>query len=166
MRGTVLDVDADGGLILGVDDRRYRFTASDWKGEAPPRRWEPVDFLPQGEVAASVYPLPAASAAPSAPSRAPVSADDLTQNAGALSLAAAASGLIGLLPGLGLPFSVIGVVLGLIAAARARDDGDDASLLRARIGYIAGGVMLAGYALALLAGLFLLGGLAAAFGWL
>lgn len=162
MRGKVLGHEEDGGLILGDDDLRYRFTAAEWRGPQPPSIWTPVDFVPAGDMATSVYPLP--EAVPAHAARPPVSNDDLLQNARTLSTVALVSGVLGLLPGLGLPFSVIGLVLGMIAAARARDDADEASLLRARIGYVAGGGVLALYLLVVVIGFAVLGGLAFLFG--
>ena len=66
MIGTVLSFDpADGGLLRGEDGKRYAFDAADWQGGAP-ATGDRVDFEPDGERARSLYPLPAAAAAPRA----------------------------------------------------------------------------------------------------
>jgi len=71
MNGTILHVEAGGGMIRGSDDTRYAFAAAEWKSETPPAAGGNVDFEIDGEAARSVYAVPAATATSSAPSPRP-----------------------------------------------------------------------------------------------
>ena len=59
MRGNVIgfDADSDTGAIGGDDGRRYDFATIDWQGSRRPRHGELVDFAPDGQRAAQIYPL-------------------------------------------------------------------------------------------------------------
>lgn len=63
MIGTLLDFDPEkGGLLRGTDGGRYAFEAAEWKGKAAAETGARIDFEPNGEMARSLYPVPAPAA--------------------------------------------------------------------------------------------------------
>ena len=67
MKGNVIgfDPDTNTGAISGHDGTRYDFTTTDWRGRAPPRHGDVVDFQPDGQRATQIYLLEPEYVAPS-----------------------------------------------------------------------------------------------------
>lgn len=63
MRGKVLDFNPDQStaLLSGDDGKRYRFSASEWRGSVWPAQGDEVDFLAEGDNARNVFPSVAQS---------------------------------------------------------------------------------------------------------
>jgi TM2 domain-containing membrane protein YozV len=57
MKGQILDVKDEAGLILGDDGYRYDFYPREWKSEQPPVRGMKVDFEPYAKEATAIYTL-------------------------------------------------------------------------------------------------------------
>ena len=59
MKGNVIgfDPDTNTGAISGYDGKRYDFATLDWHSSHRPRHGDLVDFVPDGQRAAQVYPL-------------------------------------------------------------------------------------------------------------
>lgn len=74
MKGQILGFDGETGAINGEDGARYKFTASDWKGQRPPKANDAVDFLVEGGAAQEIYLAVGTSPKVSAPSLEGVSA--------------------------------------------------------------------------------------------
>lgn len=60
MRGQVLFYDAANqvGIISGVDENRYSFRLGDLRHPSPPRIGMSVDYVPTGETARDIFPVP------------------------------------------------------------------------------------------------------------
>ena len=63
MKGRILDysIQANQGVISGDDGERYSFIGIAWKGSAPPKSGDYVDFAVQDGQADNVYMVPGAS---------------------------------------------------------------------------------------------------------
>ncbi|WP_455481177.1 TM2 domain-containing protein [Bartonella sp. B12(2025)] len=57
MRGVIISQDQGTYLVSGDDGKRYQFASWDWLGKIPPRVGETVDFVCEGDVVNSVFPL-------------------------------------------------------------------------------------------------------------
>ena len=55
MKGKVLGFNDNEGIILGEDEKRYKFTLDDWKENSLPQKGEEVDFEADGENAKDIY---------------------------------------------------------------------------------------------------------------
>jgi hypothetical protein len=131
MQGQILQVEDEKGLILGDDGKRYGFSASDWRGSAPPVIGATVDYLVEDSRARQVFPVPQ-QAFPRPP--------HATSNAVLL-------GWIGigcLLLGFVIPVlpTIAAFILGLIGADSAKRTGDSAGLLLSRIAWMGAVVIL------------------------
>ncbi|MEM6890641.1 MAG: hypothetical protein AAF636_21285 [Pseudomonadota bacterium] len=56
MRGKILGVDGEAGVILADGDERYSFALSEWKDGTAPRRGQVVDFVATDGQASEIYP--------------------------------------------------------------------------------------------------------------
>src|SRR5205823_1011532 len=67
MKGNVIgfDPDTNTGAISGYDGKRYDFATADWHGNRRPRHGDLVDFAPNGQRAAQIYPMQPEYAPPS-----------------------------------------------------------------------------------------------------
>ncbi|WP_175869123.1 TM2 domain-containing protein [Bartonella gabonensis] len=57
MRGVIISQDQGTYLVSGDDGKRYQFATWDWMGKKPPRIGDTVDFVCEGGVVSSVFPL-------------------------------------------------------------------------------------------------------------
>ncbi|GAA5104065.1 TM2 domain-containing protein [Bartonella jaculi] len=57
MRGIIISQDQATYLISGDDGKRYQFATWDWLGKNPPKVGDAVDFVYEGDVVSSVFPL-------------------------------------------------------------------------------------------------------------
>ncbi len=57
MRGIIISQDQGNYLVSGDDGKRYQFATWDWLGKNPPRIGNAVDFVCEGGVVSSVFPL-------------------------------------------------------------------------------------------------------------
>ncbi|WP_254472667.1 TM2 domain-containing protein [Bartonella sp. B1098] len=57
MRGIIISQDQGTYLVSGDDGRRYQFATWDWLGKKTPRIGDTVDFVCEGGVVSSVFPL-------------------------------------------------------------------------------------------------------------
>ena len=55
MKGQILAVEENGGLILGEDEKRYKFTLDDWKEKIPPFKGAKIDFEVKDNEAKEIY---------------------------------------------------------------------------------------------------------------
>lgn len=140
MRGQILQVETDGGgLILGTDGNRYRFSATDWKGSPRPGTGAEVDFIAGGSTATEVFPLPMMVVA--RPS------EDSSVLLGTI-------GVLCLVLGLVIPVlpTIAAFIVGLIGADSGKRHGNATGLTLSRIAWIGALVlMLAGIVLLALA---------------
>lgn len=64
MKGHVLGIDGERGVIAGDDGNRYAFGPAGWRGAGAPAAGTPVDFVAAGSDAADIYPDVAADHEP------------------------------------------------------------------------------------------------------
>ncbi|MET3590019.1 TM2 domain-containing membrane protein YozV [Bartonella silvatica] len=57
MRGIIISQDQGTYLVSGDDGKRYQFAIWDWCGKKPPRVGQTIDFVCEGSVINSVFPL-------------------------------------------------------------------------------------------------------------
>ncbi|MBB5074277.1 TM2 domain-containing membrane protein YozV [Bartonella callosciuri] len=57
MRGIIISQDQGTYLVSGDDGKRYQFATWDWLGKNPPRVGDAIDFVCEGSVISSVFPL-------------------------------------------------------------------------------------------------------------
>ncbi|EJF86139.1 TM2 domain-containing protein [Bartonella rattimassiliensis] len=57
MKGVIISQDQGTYLVSGDDGKRYQFATWDWLGKNPPRIGDTVDFVCEGGVVSSVFPL-------------------------------------------------------------------------------------------------------------
>ncbi|EJF81660.1 hypothetical protein MCQ_00358 [Candidatus Bartonella washoeensis Sb944nv] len=57
MRGTIISQDQTTYLVSGDDGKRYQFATWDWLGKTPPKVGDNIDFVCEGDVVSSVFPL-------------------------------------------------------------------------------------------------------------
>lgn len=137
MRGTILGVHDGRGVLLGADERRLEFSLSEWRSEGTPAAGQIVDYVEDAGQARAVFAVPGASAA-----RSYSTATVL----GAIGVGCLVLGFI-------IPFvpTIAAFVLGVVAAAQARDERDETALLLGRIAWI-GALVLLGIGLLLVLG--------------
>ncbi len=137
MRGTILGVHGGRGVLLGHSDQRLEFPLSEWRSAGTPVAGQVVDYLEDAGQARAVFAVPGVPGARTAPS--------------AMIVAGIGVGCLAL--GFVLPIvpTIIAFVLGVIAAAQARAEGDDTALLLARIAWI-GALVLLGVGLLIILG--------------
>jgi hypothetical protein len=128
MRGTILGVHDGRGILLGVNDQRLEFPLSEWRSAGTPVPGQIVDYLEDGGQARAVFAVPGAIGARPA--------------SGSMILAGIGVGCLAL--GFIIPIvpTIVAFVLGVIAAAQARADGEETALLMARIAWIGALVMM------------------------
>ncbi len=128
MRGTILGVHDGRGVLIGVNEQRLEFPLSEWRSAGAPVAGQVVDYLEEGGQARSVFAVPGMGSTRAA--------------SGTLILAAVGVGCLAL--GFVLPIvpTIIAFVIGVIAAAQARAEGEETALLLARIAWIGALVML------------------------
>ncbi|MCX7356865.1 MAG: hypothetical protein NT015_01745 [Alphaproteobacteria bacterium] len=132
MRGTILGVHDGRGVLLGEADRRFEFPLTEWRSGGAPYAGQVVDYVEENGQARAVFAVPGASASPRF--AAPESNSRVLGIIGVICLVV--SIVIPLLP------TVAAFVLGVIGAKQAKEDGDDTSLVLARISWIGAVVML------------------------
>jgi hypothetical protein len=163
MRGQILGTDAARGVgvLLGAGGDRLEFPLSEWRSAGAPVVGQWVDYLATDGQAREIYAMPAGGA-PDAPQAGRASLGTVL---GAISVGCL---LLGFAVPIVLPH-IAALVLGIVGARRAQEDGDEAGLVLSRIGWIGGAVLLTMGALLILALLLFFGGLmgiAGAFHWL
>jgi len=143
MRGTILGVHDGRGVLLGINEQRLEFPLSEWRSAAPPAAGQIVDYVDDGGQARAVFAVPGAISARAASS----------------STILAAIGVGCLVLGFILPIvpTIVAFVLGVVAAAQARAEGDEMALLLARIAWI-GALVLFGVGILLVLGVIALFG--------
>ncbi|HTJ56491.1 MAG TPA: hypothetical protein VL418_02855 [Devosiaceae bacterium] len=131
MQGQILQVgnNAGGGLILGDDGSRYQFALAEWRVAAPAMVGMAVDYVPSGDFAREIYPLPAI-AGPSAPARPSID----QSNSALLGVVAVGCLLFGFVVPVLPTFAAF--VVGLIGAGAAKRTGDGAGLVLSRLAWI------------------------------
>lgn len=144
MRGVILGVEGERGVLSGDDHRRLEFPMSEWRSATPPVAGDRVDFVDEAGEARAVYRVAADAGAY------PVAGQTAT-TIGAISVGCLALGfIIPLIP------TIAALILGLLGAGQARQQNDDTGLLLSRIGWIGAAVMLLlGFLLILVFGAFL-----------
>jgi hypothetical protein len=143
MRGTILGVHDGRGVLLGVNDQRLEFPLSEWRSAGAPAAGQIVDYLDDGGQVRAVFAVPGAIGSRPASS----------------STILAAIGVGCLVLGFILPVvpTIVAFVLGVVAAAQARAEGDETALLLARIAWI-GAIVLFGLGLLVILGVIALFG--------
>jgi len=145
MRGVILGVHDGRGVIVGPDDSRYEFALGEWRAPGLPAPGQSVDFMGEGAEARAVFPTPPISSATPPRSESFV--------LGVVSVVCLALGfIIPLLP------TIAAFVVGVIGAARAKIERDEAGLTLSRIGWIGALALLATGLLALAIIVMLFGG--------
>ena len=137
MRGTILGVHDGRGVLLGANDQRLEFSLSEWRSPGTPVASQVVDYVEEGGQARGVFAVPGAS---------------LTRSY-STATALGAVGVGCLVLGFIIPFvpTIAAFVLGVIAAAQGREEGDEMALLLGRISWI-GALVLLGIGLLLVLG--------------
>jgi len=151
MRGTILGVHGGRGVLLGANDQRLEFPLSEWRSAGAPVAGQIVDYLEDNGQARAVFAVPGA-----APAR---------THSTALVLAAIGVGCLAL--GFVIPVAptIAAFVLGVIAAAQAREEREETALLLARIAWIGALVLLILGTLIILGVIALLGTMGFAAAW-
>ena len=152
MRGTILGVHDNRGVLLTSDDRRLEFPLSEWKSVGAPSAGQVVDFVEDASQARAVFAVPGAPGA-------------LKPHSQAMVL-----GLIGvvcLVLGFVIPFipTIAAFVLGVVGAGQARLQQDESALVLSRIAWIGAAVLLTIGIIAMLAVFTLIGTFGAAAFW-
>jgi len=134
MRGTILGVHDGRGVLLGPNDQRLEFPLSEWRSAGSPAAGQIVDFVEDGGQARGVFAVPGGWAGV----RPNVSQSTSTATVlGSIGCVCLVLGfIIPLLP------TVAAVVLGVIGAGQARENGDETGLLLSRISWIGAVVLL------------------------
>lgn len=57
MKGKIISQSQGTYLVSGDDGKRYQFASWDWLGKNPPRIGDAIDFVCEGDVIKSVFPL-------------------------------------------------------------------------------------------------------------
>lgn len=131
MRGTILGVHNDRGVLISADDRRVDFLLSEWRSPGVPTAGQVVDFMEEGGQARAVFAVPGASLGVGG------SGHSGSFVLGAIALGCLALGfLIPLLP------TIAAFVLGVIGANKAQTERDDTALLMSRVAWIGALVLL------------------------
>ncbi len=55
MKGRILAFEENGGIILGDDEKRYKFDLNEWKEKTPPLKGAEVDFETDENIAKNIY---------------------------------------------------------------------------------------------------------------
>ncbi len=131
MRGTILGVHDGIGVLLGAEDRRLEFPLTEWRSAGAPYAGQAVDYVEEGGQARAVFAVPGFG----------------SSYGGAQQSTSRVLGIIGVVC-LVLSFiipmipTIAAFVLGVIGAGQAKQEGDETSLLLARISWIGAVVML------------------------
>ncbi|MET0181825.1 MAG: hypothetical protein ABW199_02950 [Caulobacterales bacterium] len=141
MRGQILGVDGDNGILLGPQDERRSFALTEWKSAGYPQAGQQVDFLEDGEGARSVYVVATGFPAHHQPAI-----------SGSQSVVFGSIGCVCLAVGILFPVlpTIAAFILGIVGADRAKADNDKLGLLLSRISWI-GALVLLGLGVAVLA---------------
>jgi hypothetical protein len=152
MRGTILGVHDNVGVLLTTDDRRLEFPLSEWKSVGAPSAGQVVDFVEEAGQARAVFAVPGVSAAFKPHSR---------------SMVLGLIGVVCLVVGFVIPFipTIAAFVLGVIGASQARTEQDESALVLSRIAWIGADVLLVIGIIAMLAVFTLIGTIGAAAFW-
>ncbi|HVZ99357.1 MAG TPA: hypothetical protein VG841_03475 [Caulobacterales bacterium] len=149
MRGMILGVHEGRGVLIGAGEKRLDFPLSEWRSPGTPAPGQAVDYVEGESGARDVFAVPGANAPPigGGPS-------------GAMTLGAIAVGCFAL--GFIIPLvpTIAAFVLGVVGAARARDERDETALVLSRVAWIGALVMVGLGVLTLLGVLAIFGGLA------
>ena len=105
MKGQILAFEENEGIILGEDEKRYKFTLQDWKEKTPPLKGAKVDFEANGENARDIYLLDIPSS----------NFINLNPNIKTLGGLGAVFLLLGWMPYIGIGLYLIGLILLSIA---------------------------------------------------
>jgi len=62
MRGTILVSSDSGGIVTGIDGKRYTFEAADWLSDGAPASGTEVDFSVDADSAHEIHSVPVTSA--------------------------------------------------------------------------------------------------------
>jgi hypothetical protein len=152
MRGQILGTDAARGVavLVGADGGRLEFPLSEWRSSGAPFAGQWVDYVEADGQARQVF------ASPGAPGSTHVGGTSMGTVFGALSLGCLLFGfIIPLLP------TIAALVLGIVGARRAKEDGDETGLVLSRIGWIGAAALLLLLLLLIAAVLLFFGGLMA-----
>jgi len=151
MRGTILGIHDNQGVLLAADDRRLEFPLTEWRSAGSPSAGQVVDFVDDAGQVRAVFAVPGLAAA--------------KPHSQAMTLGII--GVVCLVVGFIIPFipTIAAFVLGVIGAAQARADHDDQALVLTRIAWIGAAVLLVIGVIAMLAVFTLIGTLGAAAFW-
>jgi hypothetical protein len=152
MRGTILGVHDNRGVLLTADERRLEFPLGEWKSVGAPSAGQAVDFVEDAGQARAVFAVPVATGAFKPHSQ---------------SMTLGLIGVVCLVVGFIIPFipTIAAFVLGVIGAKQARVDQDESALVLSRIAWIGAAVLLTIGIIAMLAVFTLIGTLGAAAFW-
>lgn len=139
MRGTILGVHEGRGVLLGVEDRRFEFPLTEWRSAGSPYAGQIVDYVEEGGQARAVFAVPGLGPTFSTQQ----SSSRVLGIIGVICLVL--SFVIPLIP------TIAAFVLGVIGAGQAKQEGDDTSLLLARISWI-GALVMVGFGLLIILG--------------
>ncbi|WP_395645988.1 hypothetical protein [Terricaulis sp.] len=129
MRGTILGVHGNTGVLVGDDQRRFDFPLSEWRSPGTPVAGQIVDFVEEGGQAGGVFAVPGAGVRGGGHS-----------NSFVLSAIAVACLLLGFIVPV-LP-TIAAFVLGVVASSQAQAEHDENALLMARIAWIGALVLM------------------------
>jgi hypothetical protein len=138
MRGTILGVEGQQGVVTDQNQRRLMFDLAEWRSPGLPAAGQSVDFEEQDGRARSVYVVPPMA------SPVPVRESDSVWMGGVALGCLAAGFLIPLLP------NIIGLILGIMGARRGIEDNHQTGIVLSRIGWIGNLVFLALYLLVIM----------------
>ncbi|ANP47024.1 hypothetical protein [Candidatus Viadribacter manganicus] len=146
MRGTILGVHDNRGVLIGEGELRFDFPLTEWRSGGAPYAGQIVDYVEEDGQARAVFAVPGVGASSF---NAPASSSRVLGIIGVICLVL--SFVIPLIP------TIAAFVLGVIGAGQAQQERDDTSLLLARISWI-GAVVMLGFGLLIVLGVLALVG--------
>ncbi len=121
MRGQILAVKKDEGIILGEDEKRYRFNLNEWKEENPPFKGAKVDFETDENSAKEIYLL-----------ETPYNLININLNANTKTFGGTGAVfiLLGIVPYIGIGLYLIGLILLTVALKDLSDKAPQKGILK------------------------------------
>jgi len=112
MKGKILNIGENEGLIIADNDQRYKFSLDEWKEQYPPKKGDEVDFEIEKDRAKEIFSLEPKNC---------VNNKEILKTAGLLGGLGSIGILLSWVPFLGAVFSLTGLILLFIAIKKISD---------------------------------------------
>lgn len=120
MKGKILAIEENGGIILGDDEKRYKFDLNEWREKIPPAKGAEVDFETDENIAKNIYFIGAVNY----PRLNIESNTPILGGLGTIFL------ILGWIPYIGFIFSIIGIIMISIALKRFSDKAKEKGIFK------------------------------------